>query len=76
MKLHEMSHNRKTNSHPAISSCRSAVGLAKAIEDIGQEFFFDADSVVVDGGLNIRATPLQTDLNHPSLGRELHCVGE
>ena len=61
---------------PAVPPRGGGVGLAEAVEDVGEELGLDADAGVDDADLDVRVDPLQEDLDLAALGRELDGVGE
>src|ERR1044071_3703890 len=71
-----MAHQGQPDSQAAMGARAAAVGLAKALEDVRQEFGVDADAVVGDAKLNIAIVPLERSLNPTTALRELYGIGQ
>ncbi len=71
-----MSHEREPEPKPAVRPGTAAIALAKAVEDIRKEIRLDPLSRITDENLDVRADPLQLDLDPAALWRELHRVAQ
>src|SRR5437879_4925495 len=71
-----MSHEREPEPKPAVCPGTGAIALAKAVEDIRKEIRLDPLSRITDENLDVRADPLQLDLDPAALWRELHRVAQ
>ena len=69
-----MTHDGESQAEPAELARDGAVGLSKALEQMRQEFGFDADAGVAHDDIDVRADALHTHLDAPALRRELHGV--
>src|SRR5688500_1990413 len=75
MQLHQLAHDRKSETKSAVIARGRRVGLAKAIEDIRQKFRFDSQSRVDDGNCDWRVDILQPDPYLTARWRKLDGVG-
>ena len=69
--LDELLDDGQPQAEPGVPPRGRSVGLAEAVEDVGQEFGLDADAGVDDADLDMRVDPLQQDLDLPPLGVNL-----
>src|SRR6202162_1696819 len=76
VQLYEGPGEREADSHPGMPARRGSVRLAKALEDVGQLVFRDADAVVLDADEITFGFPFQADDDPPVPRRELDRVGE
>src|ERR1051325_9810234 len=76
MEPNEVVHERESEPESTVASRYGAVGLAKAIEDIGKKLRFDALTVVAHGDLGLRCPHSKPHANPSARWRELDRVRE
>ena len=74
MRFDEMAADRQPEAEPAVRPRERAVGLAEALEEVGQELRRDAFPGVADADLDLRVDALQPHLDAAAAGRELDRV--
>jgi hypothetical protein len=73
---HQLLDDGQAQAQAVVPPRRAGVGLAEAVEDVGEEFGLDADAGVGDADLDVRVDPLEEHLHPAALGREFDGVGE
>jgi len=71
MKLDEAPHDRQAQAQAALRARRRSIGLAKALEDVGQEIRRDAGAGVADGHDQLGVHDGRRDLHATAWRREL-----
>src|SRR6185436_1430283 len=66
VKLDDVPHDRQPDPQPAVRTHAAGVGLAEAIEDVGQKLWIDARPVVADDDALVSFEPLAADLDAPA----------
>jgi hypothetical protein len=74
--LGEVLDDGEPQAQAVVPSRRAAVGLAEAVEDVGEELGLDAHAGVDDADLQMRIDPLEEHLHLAALRRELDGIGE
>ena len=76
MRLDELADDGEAEAEAAVRAGGGAVGLAKALEDVGLEVRGDADARVRDRDLDRGRVALDEHLDAAAPGRELDRVGQ
>jgi hypothetical protein len=76
VQLHQVANERQAESEPGVAPRRPAVGLLESLEHVGQHVGSDALPAIADGDLDVRAHPMQLDLDAAFPRGELHRVDE
>src|SRR5215472_5581090 len=76
MKIEQVPDDRQPQPQSALRACRRAVRLAKSIEDVRQEFGFNAQASVSDRNVCLRIHRVNPNAHPTMLGRKLNRVAE
>jgi len=76
VQLDQMADDGEAEAEATVLPARRGVGLAEALEDVGEELRLDPHPGVGDDDLDVRVDPRDEHLDLPPLGGELDGVGE